>query len=238
MGVPMVSAAQAAAAGDSNPYSRRNTFAVFAEYSNDSSHIVLGVSPNRKIGAIGAMYERRLIASRYVAWSYVATFRPFIVNSDPSANVTQTISINGMNFGSVTASGVVLQCFAGTQTSAVPGGGGVETMTDVTTCTRQNTLAQGASPVGFRLNFIPRRPLQLTVSSNVGYIFATKPIPVPNAGAFNFTFEFGAGLEYFYKAHKSIRLEYVVQHYSNAYTATSNPGVDSGFVKLTYGFGK
>lgn len=238
MAFPMAAAAQAAPAGDSEPYSRKNTFAVFAEYANDSSHIVLGVSPNRKIGAIGATYERRLIDSRYVVWSYVATFRPFILNSDPSATVTQTIYVNGVSFGSTSASGVVLRCIPGTQTVPVSGGGGVETMTDVTTCGRQSTLAQGGSPVGFRLNFMPRRPLQFTVSSNCGYMFSTKPIPVPNAGAFNFTFEFGAGLEYFYRPHKSMRLEYLVQHYSDAYTAVSNPGVDSGLVKLTYAFGR
>jgi len=238
MWVPLVCMAQAGRADESEPYSRKNTYAAFVEYSNDSSHIVLGVSPNRRIGGIGVSYERRLIDRRHVVWSYVATFRPFLVNSDPFANVTQTIYVNGIKFGSETASGVVLQCTPGTQTSPVPGGGGAETMTDVTACTRQSTLAQGASPVGFRVNLMPRRPLQLTMSSNVGYMFATRAIPVPNAGAFNFTFEFGVGLEYFYKPHRSVRLEYLVQHYSNAYTATSNPGVDSGLVKLTYGFGR
>jgi hypothetical protein len=35
-----------------------------------------------------------------------------------------------------------------------------------------------------------------------------------------------------------VRLEYQVQHYSNKKTADVNPGVDSGFIKLTFGFGR
>jgi hypothetical protein len=41
-------------------FSRLNTFSGFFEYSNDSSHIILGTVPNRKIGAIGFQYQRRL----------------------------------------------------------------------------------------------------------------------------------------------------------------------------------
>jgi hypothetical protein len=35
-----------------------------------------------------------------------------------------------------------------------------------------------------------------------------------------------------------VRLEYQLQHYSNDYTASANPGVDSGIFKLTYSFGR
>ncbi len=69
-------------------------------------------------------------------------------------------------------------------------------------------------------------------------MYSNRPIPIPDAGSFNFTFEFGGGFEYFHAPHRSARLEYVVQHYSNHYTANQNPGVDSGFVKLTYAFGR
>jgi hypothetical protein len=69
-------------------------------------------------------------------------------------------------------------------------------------------------------------------------MFSTQPVPITNAGSFNFTFEFGGGLE-FYRTHtQSMRLEYQVQHFSNKYTADENPGVDSGLIKLTYTFGR
>ena len=221
-------------AGDS----RLNTFTVFGEFSNDSSHIILGATPNRKLVGIGGQYERRILQDRFLRWSYMAEFRPFIMSSDPTANSTEYITYDGLTSGPLNSSGVVFQCRAGTQTFSYSGNGTSESGTISTTCSRQLTLAQGGSPIGFRINPLPRHPLQLTFSSNGGYMFATKPIPVPTAGSFNFTFNFGGGLEYFYAPHRSIRLEYLVQHYSNHFTAPSNPGVDSGFLRLAYAFGR
>jgi opacity protein-like surface antigen len=51
-------------------------------------------------------------------------------------------------------------------------------------------------------------------------------------------FQFGAGVEYFRTPAQSIRLEYQIQHFSNAYTAPTNYGVDNGLFKLTYTFGR
>ena len=227
---------------DPNPYSRRNTFTALAEYSNDSSHIILGVTPNRKLAAIGAQYERRLLATSSFTWSYIVEFRPFLLSSDPYAtNVsTQTNTGPGPAQPPYPYGSAVFRCSAGitSYSSTSPSTGITYTDTVVTTCGRQHSLAQGLAPVGFRVNLRPRHPLQVTMSSNGGYMFATRQIPVPSAGAFDFTFEFGAGLEYFQAHHRSMRLEYVVQHYSNHFTAQENPGVDSGFVKLTYAFGR
>jgi len=235
----MIGVAQAISAGDSKPYSRTNTFTVFGEYSNDSSHIILGSTPNRKLAGIGVQYERRLVESIYLRWSYMAEFRPFIVSSDPVDNTTETLCFGATCYPEPASSVVALKCTAGTRVFPVfvqPGNlPGTDTVTSA--CSRQQTLAQGGSPIGFRINLLPRRPLQLTFSSNGGYMFATKPIPVPAAGSFNFTFNFGGGLEYFYKPHRSVRLEYLVQHYSNHFTAQDNPGVDSGFIRLAYAFG-
>jgi hypothetical protein len=223
---------------DPAPYTRNNTFTGFFEYSNDSSHIILGATPNRKLAGIGAQYERRLVENSYLRWSYVAEFRPFIVSSDPVANVTVTGTSNGVVSTPYTSSGETLECMAGTYTYSYTGQFGADSGTVVTMCSRQQTLAQGGSPIGFRINLLPRRPIQLTFSSNGGYMYSTKPMPIPDAGSFNFTFNFGGGLEYFYKPRRSIRLEYLVQHYSNHYTAPDNPGVDSGFARLAYAFGR
>jgi len=222
---------------DSEPYSRRNTFTVFGEYSNDSSHIVLGRTPNRKLAGVGAQYERRLLGNEYVTWSYEAEFRPFIVSSDPFASYTSTDTFNGTTSSPVLSSGMVSECVAGTSTYTFTGPFGTESGVIVTQCSRVQTLAQGGSPIGFRFHLMPRRKLQLMFSSDGGYMYSTKPIPIPTAGGFNFTFNFGAGFEYFYKPHRSVRLEYLVQHYSNAYTAGSNPGVDSQFIRVGYSFG-
>jgi len=62
----------------------KNTFGVMVEYSNDSSHIILGDAENVKLGAVGIEYQRRLIANRHLVWSYAMEFRPAIVVSDPT----------------------------------------------------------------------------------------------------------------------------------------------------------
>jgi hypothetical protein len=222
---------------DSGTYTRKNTFDVFVEYSNDSSHIILGSTPNRKLAGIGARYERRLVAKPYLVWSYMAEFRPFILSSDPIADTSETETVNGVNQGTITGSEEVFKCVRSTLSFSSSGPFGTASGTYSVACSRQQTLAQGGSPIGFRVNLFPRHPLQLTVSSNGGYMYSTKPIPTPGAGSFNFTFNFGGGLEYFYKPNRSVRLEYLVQHYSNHFTAAENPGVDSGFIRLAYAFG-
>ena len=237
-----ISCAALAQSPEQNPYSRRNTLTTFAEYANDSSHIILGATPDRKLAAAGIQYERRLVANPHLTWSYVAEFRPFLLSSDPLATTayTETSTDPKQQPSSGRDSYVPLRCSAGTFTNSAtnPTTGIVYTGTSTTTCSRQHTFAQGLAPIGFRINFRPTHPLQLTVSSNGGYIFATRPIPIPTAGSFNFSFEFGGGLEYFYASHRSVRLEYVVQHYSNHNTADQNPGVDNGFAKLTYAFAR
>ena len=69
--------------GDISPFSRRNTFTVFAEYSNDSSHILMGVSENRKLAALGGSYARRLWPSHFGDLRYIVELRPVLMESDP-----------------------------------------------------------------------------------------------------------------------------------------------------------
>jgi hypothetical protein len=106
------------------------------------------------------------------------------------------------------------------------------------TCGRRTVVEQGFAPGGIRINLAPRHRLQSPFSSNAGYMFSTQEVPIPGAGSFNYTFDFGGGLEYYLSHTRSVRLEYQVQHYSNKQTADFNPGVDSGFIMLTFGFGR
>jgi opacity protein-like surface antigen len=107
-----------------------------------------------------------------------------------------------------------------------------------TTCGRRWTYGQGFSPVGLQYSFMPRHGIQPFVSSTAGYIFSTRPIPTSSAGSFNFTFDFGAGLEFFHSRTRSIQVEYRFHHISNHYTADVNPGIDNGVFKLSYAFGR
>ena len=218
-------------------YSRLNTFSGFVEYANDSSHIILGTVSNRKIGAIGFQYQRRLFQRKYLNFTYQAEIRPGMIESDPTASyafietapVAVTIPVHGAN--------PVAQCSGGDHgpfTDPLLG----DTYYISVTCSRRTVVEQGFSPGGIRLNIMPRRRLQATLSSDAGYVFSTQPVPVNTAGSFNFCFDFGGGLEWFYSQRRSIRMEYQVQHLSNKNTADVNPGIDSGFVRVTYAFGR
>jgi opacity protein-like surface antigen len=224
-------------------YGAKNKFGVMAEYSNDSSHIILGQSENIKLGAVGVQYQRRLFATRYFVFSYAAEFRPVILESIPTQTLTITEVFGGSTIPPQTftdSPSLTARCVPGDvkfSPPAVPPPY-IYASEIITTCGRQTNFAQGLSPAGFRVNFRPRHRLQPTFSTLEGYIFSTKPLPIAGAGSFNFAFELGAGLEYYLAPKRSVRLEYQLQHYSNGYTADLNPGVDSGIFKLSYSFGR
>jgi Lipid A 3-O-deacylase (PagL) len=226
--------------GEANGFGRKNTYSAFLEYSNDSSHIILGSSPDRKFSALGIRYERRLLANRAFVWRYAAEFRPLVLESDPIATLTVSIMAPPPAITVIEPTAAALQCFAGQRTfsGTDPFTGIHFSETILTSCGRRWTYAQGLSPAGTRINLLPHRRLQPTASFLAGYLLSAKKIPLDSAGSFNFTFEFGAGLEYYQSQSRSIRFEYQIQHFSNAYTAETNPGVDNGLFKLTYSFGR
>ena len=226
--------------GDATGFSNKNTYSAFLEYSNDSSHMVLGRASDRKFFGLGVRYERRLFSNHALVWKYAAEFRPLVLVSDPTQTETETLTSPPPTEIISLSPVSVLKCFAGQESFSIPNPStGIPTAgTVVTTCGRRWTYAQGLSPIGSRINLLPHHRLQPTASFLAGYMLSVKKIPIDSAGSFNFTFEFGAGLEYYQSHSRSIRLEYQIQHFSNAYTAHANPGVDNGLFKLTYNFGR
>jgi hypothetical protein len=218
-------------------YSRLNTFGIFGEYSNDSSHIILGASENRKLLNFGGTYTRRVLLNRFVDGQYMLEVRPIMLESDPLAH--QTIHVTAppppATYTSEYATGAACRPFSGSFTTVVQGV--TFSQTDTITCGRQWTFGEGFSPAGFKWNFRPRHHIQPVISVLTGYMFATKPIPVSDAGSWNFTFEFGGGIEWYRSATHSLRLEYRIHHISNDYTAAANPGIDNGLFQMTYSFG-
>jgi hypothetical protein len=225
---------------DSTVFGRKNTFSPFVEYSNDSSHIVLGRAENRKLAALGLQYERRLLSNHTLNLRYAAELRPLIMESDPVATITETLGSPTSALTLIISPQAVTKCFAQTVNFVVhdPITGTTFDESFQETCDRRWTYAQGLSPLGARINLFPHRRLQPTGSLFAGYMLSAKKIPIDSGGSFNFTFEFGLGLEYFLSQSRSMRLEYQIQHFSNAYTADANPGVDSGLFKLSYTFGR
>ena len=224
---------------DQPAYGRWQTFAAFFDYANDLSGIGTG-APGRKFTELGFQYEHRLKANRSVVWKYTGEFRPLIAESDPTSTF-KTVYTSPPSYGTITGGPTaVLSCTPVSRSFMVtdPNSGMVFSGTTSIACGRRWTYVEGLSPLGTRFNFRPRSRWQPTANVLTGLLLSAKKIPIDSAGSFNFTFELGGGLEYFRTESQSVRFEYQFQHFSNAYTASSNPGVDSGLFKVTYTFGR
>lgn len=227
---------------DSLYYSRKNSFGVFAAYSNDSSHMLMGDVGQRKLLELGGTYSRRLFQNQFFSLQYEAELLPVSLESDPVIHQT-TQQILPVAYPALSYTfepyGV---CQAGSSTISYTVNGVVHVDKFTETCSRRWTIGEGISPVGVRWNFLPRRRWQPVIEGHGGYMYSTQPIPVDQAGNFNFTFDVGAGVEFFRskstKGTRSVRAEYRYHHISNDDTASQNPGIDNGVIQLTYVFGR
>jgi hypothetical protein len=219
-------------------YSRSNTFGLLAAYSNDSSHMLLGVSENRKLLNFGATYSRRLFQNRTVNWMYTAEILPVALESDPVLRevTTYTLPLPGPPVAS--SYEPITTCHSGSGTTTFTAGGTVYSFNFTDSCSRRWTVGEGISPVGLQWNFLPRRKLQPVILGHGGYMYSTQPIPDGASGSFNFTFDFGVGLELYRTRTRSVRFDYRYHHISDHYTTAENPGIDNGLFTLTYSFGR
>jgi Lipid A 3-O-deacylase (PagL) len=217
-------------------YARTNSFGIFSAYSNNSSPILLGESRQRKLLEVGASYSRRIVLNRKLNWQYDGEILPLVFNSDPVETVSFTeTSVNPPNTTTTTYTDVpVTACHY--ETLTVSGPNNSFTLTE--TCSRRWVYGGGISPVGFRWNLLPQHKLQPFLVGHGGFLETINAIPIRLAGSFNFTFDLGAGFEWYRSHSRSWRTEYRYHHISNALTAPQNPGIDSGLFQVTYVFGR
>jgi hypothetical protein len=96
------------------------------------------------------------------------------------------------------------------------------------------TYGGGLTPLGMQINFRNGRRVQPFFDAHGGALYFTRQEPVPNSSQFNFTFNFGTGLQVFTGRRSSLLVGYKYHHISNANTATENPGVDNNEVYAGY----
>ena len=223
-----------------NPYyGLRNTWGIFGAYSPRVSGIPTGYPAYHELLDIGVSYNRRLSVSRNVNWQFSAELLPVALESDP---LSREVDIQ-----TEPTPGIVLDFTVPASTCAPsshpysftdPTTGTTYAGTALSYCQgRRWTIGAAISPVGMQWDFRPLHKTQPFIVWHGGYMYSTQPIPVLNAGAFNFTVDLGAGVEIFRSRNRSIRAEYRYHHLSNANTAAENPGVESGLFQLTYCFG-
>lgn len=218
----------------------RRQWSVFSEYANTSSRMMIGESRNRKLAAAGVSYAWLIGTHKSFAYRWQVDVRPVVVIGSPYSVLDSTYHIQGQPDTKLHAEGNTLKaCAPGTYTGPVYyNGAQIGTFVTTNTCSRQWTYAGAASPFGQRLNFFPKNRLQPYVAANTGFLAATRDVPMQRTAMFNFTFEFGAGLEWFAKPGKSVALDWRYHHISNAGHGQQNAGIDSGTLKLTYSFGR
>jgi opacity protein-like surface antigen len=218
-------------------YARTNTYSIFSAYSDDSSHMLLGSAANRKLLEFGVAYGRKIFLNRVVNWQYNGEVLPVALESDP-------VVLNTVNWTSPTSrtvsgtSAQITPCVPSSGSSSSTQNGKTYSYTYTNTCSRQWTIGEAISPVGFQWNFRTQHKLQPFLIGHGGYMYSTRPIPISWAGSFNFTFDLGAGVELYHSKTRSVRAEYRYHHISNHDTAGQNPGIDNGLFQLTYSLGQ
>jgi len=225
-------------------FSRRNSWTIFAEYSNTSSHILMGASRQRELATVGGAYTRRIVRFGGSELGYQAEVRPVVFESDPLQieKVMETVSepppVGTQTFTNTNTMATVERCRASSGVLHTPPGDIVISGTYNITCGRRWTFAQAFSPLGFKYSMRTRHPVQPFFAGTVGYMYSSRPIPVADAEAFNFVFDFGPGIEIYRSGKRSISVECRFHHFSNRDTAEENPGVDNLMYKLSYSFGR
>jgi len=100
--------------------------------------------------------------------------------------------------------------------------------------TREHTYGAGLSPIGLKLNFRRSQSLQPFASGSGGFLYFSKDVPVPGAARFNFTFDFGGGIDIVRESRRAITVGYKYQHISNGDRSPINPGVDVQLIYVGY----
>lgn len=90
------------------------------------------------------------------------------------------------------------------------------------------------SPIGLQAQMRIGERWRPYVGGAAGVVWFTREVPVAESRAFNYTFEFGAGVRWQYRPKESVRIGVKFHHLSNAYTAERNPGLDAAVLLIGY----
>jgi hypothetical protein len=92
---------------------------------------------------------------------------------------------------------------------------------------RKTITGAGLSPVGFQLNFRRRERVQPFAQASGGFLYFGERVPDTRGAQFNFTGDFGGGVQWKTGPRRAWTAGYRYHHVSNGYRADVNPGFDS-----------
>ena len=99
---------------------------------------------------------------------------------------------------------------------------------------RKTITGAGLSPVGFQLNFRRRERVQPFAQASGGFLYFSERVPDTRGAQFNFTGDFGGGVQKKTGARRAWTVGYRYHHVSNGYRADVNPGFDSNLFYIGF----
>jgi lipid A 3-O-deacylase PagL len=91
-------------------------------------------------------------------------------------------------------------------------------------------VGAGASPLGLKLYLNRTGYTRLYASGAAGSLIFSSDVPVTGSRHFNYTFEYGGGVELVTANGRTVSFGYKFHHISNGATAPLNPGLDSNIL--------
>ena len=179
----------------------------------------------------------RMKRNEFGVWGGISFDAPTLIGKTPEARFGNI----GLRYGRVLAANedlafswtidvVPVAVLSVNRFTFVPTGAGTFTVQR----TRDRTYGAGASPIGLKLNFRHAQTLQPFASGSAGFLYFTKDVPVPGAAQFNFTYDFGGGIQIVNESGRAITIGYKYNHISNGYHSPINPGVDVQMIYVGY----
>ncbi len=165
---------------------------------NSPAGTFLGTTPDRKF-IIGALrYGRILVANKSIALEYT-------IDVIPLAVVTNNPRVVDTAFN-------------------LPDGRTAILRTEVR---RQSVYGAGSSPIGFQIYFGNKKRIKPFASGSAGFLYFSRQVPEPDTHNFNYTFDFGGGVQLFSHSRRAFTIGYKFHHLSNANQCRFNPGLDA-----------
>jgi hypothetical protein len=100
--------------------------------------------------------------------------------------------------------------------------------------TRRNVFGGGLSPIGLQLYFRPQKRIKPFVNADGGFIFFKDQVPRQSGARFNFTYDFGGGVQVFRDSRQAFTFGYKYQRLSNGGRAPNNPGFGGNVFSFGY----
>ncbi len=79
---------------------------------------------------------------------------------------------------------------------------------------RESVYGAGASPIGLKLNFRRQKRVQPFAAATGGFLYFGEEVPIAGAAKFNFTYDFGGGVQIVNTNRRSFTIGYKYQHIS------------------------